>query len=493
MIRGTQKPIPKIEKTIQASIHNRFDVEVVDATTGQIKQKAVGHNTICNQLYSRMLVSSGTGEGYFNSIHYGSGTGTPSSSDTSLFSFVGSVDVSNVIDGYSAGEGTGVAYLRRKGQISESTAVGKTLTEVGIGYSVDKGSLCTHAILKDMNGNPVSIEKTDRDIINIYATVFVHYNPEGYGSGKIKIVPRFDTSGSFLMTLAGHWVSQKAVPTACLFASGWGAYTSGHASCSITTDWNYTDRIMTLTMSRLAAGSGNVGGFCTLCLNTGGSSSILVETGGNWYPYSEVIGEAVGTGDGETVNFALDFPFAYDAKIYVNGEEYSGVTVRSIPNKTALAQLHWIHSVSTPDLHIPPTVPSITASPSNVSGTGIFYNPSFEIGLGSITYARATIYTSNDLQNWVELGTNTTGSTKTINISEEHRHNKYWRVGGNYGGPYLVVNYPGEFSSLAVCFDTPPADGAVITADYKTPHIAKDSNHVFDFSLVIQLNEYNEG
>ena len=39
-------------------------------------------------------------------------------------------------------------------------------------------------------------------------------------------------------------------------------------------------------------------------------------------------------------------------------------------------------------------------------------------------------------------------------------------------------------------FTTAPASGAVITADYHTPTIAKDTNHVFDLTVTIQLGEY---
>ena len=46
-------------------------------------------------------------------------------------------------------------------------------------------------------------------------------------------------------------------------------------------------------------------------------------------------------------------------------------------------------------------------------------------------------------------------------------------------------------SSKNIHFDTPPAAGAVITADYTTDTIAKDANYVFDLSVTIQLGEYN--
>ena len=47
-------------------------------------------------------------------------------------------------------------------------------------------------------------------------------------------------------------------------------------------------------------------------------------------------------------------------------------------------------------------------------------------------------------------------------------------------------------SDANIHFDTPPAAGAVITADYTTKTIAKDENHVFDLTVTIQLGEYTE-
>ena len=41
-----------------------------------------------------------------------------------------------------------------------------------VGISQNRIRFPDHAMLKDMNGNQISIEKTDTDIINIYATVY---------------------------------------------------------------------------------------------------------------------------------------------------------------------------------------------------------------------------------------------------------------------------------------------------------------------------------
>ena len=62
----------------------------------------------------------------------------------------------------------------------------------------------------------------------------------------------------------------------------------------------------------------------------------------------------------------------------------------------------------------------------------------------------------------------------------------------NYGDGYLFAVHSTETRTTNIHFATPPAAGAVITADYHTPCIAKDENHVFDCSVTIQIGEYTE-
>src|SRR5574344_85211 len=86
IIGRTRELTRKVEATVPMNIHNRFDIEVIDSRTGKIRQRAQAENVICSQLWTRLLSTSGT---YFNYIHYGTGTGTPASANTSLFAFLG--------------------------------------------------------------------------------------------------------------------------------------------------------------------------------------------------------------------------------------------------------------------------------------------------------------------------------------------------------------------------------------------------------------------
>lgn len=172
-IRGrTRKITQNVNVPVEAKIHNRFDIEVIDSRTGEIRQRAQAENVICNQLWAK-LFSGYSNSQYFTYIHYGTGTGTPASTDTSLFTYLGNAAAG--MEEMETDPANCVYSCTKKIQLNELTAVGAALTEVGIGHGTDASTLCTHAMLKDMNGNQISIVKTSTDIINIYATIYVHW------------------------------------------------------------------------------------------------------------------------------------------------------------------------------------------------------------------------------------------------------------------------------------------------------------------------------
>ena len=176
---------------IKAGIHNRFDIEVIDARTGEVRKKAKAFNVICETLWTHLLSSSAST--YFNYIIYGSGSGTPSSTDTALFVREGAKATGGITFAYD--DDTLTASFMCPAVLGVSDAVGVTLSEVGIGY--DNTHIVTHAMLQDMNGNPITIEKTDTDIINIYATIFVH-KKESYSGMNLDIsYARSLTSGYY--------------------------------------------------------------------------------------------------------------------------------------------------------------------------------------------------------------------------------------------------------------------------------------------------------
>ena len=498
MIRGTKRVTSPRACSVQASIHNRFDIEVLDAETGEVKQKAQALNTVCTNLWSRIFSKST----YFNYIHYGTGTGTPSYSDTSLFAYLG--NASATYQTYKLDYSAGVFYVRKYIQLSASTAVGKTLTEVGIAHSTSTTSLCTHALLKDMNGNPISIQKTDTDVVNIYATVYVHFNPAGYDNGSISLICyENNITYFFLSFLAGH------ISYPLNYGMAFAGIGNGNSAVysppvgvlkSVTTVADSSTKTLTLTLARLETSDISSGGFDRIFFhcsrgsdyNYMGMPSIIISPGGNGFPYSEVASEAVGTGDGITTDFALDFPWARDVKVYVDGVETVDFSVDYAPIRTPYTEYC-----------IDPLLPNSTSEHHSLEvctysrlGSGIYYNRCWEIGLASVKANKGTaayqdgVYVSNDLVTWTKIAN--VSSSVTVTIPEEYRHYKYWRFYPDYAFPSSVFTLHGSYAGKALHFNTAPQSGAVITADYKCDCFAKDSNHVFDFSLVIQLGEYTE-
>lgn len=145
--------------------HNRYDVTLVDAKSGKVKQEVTAYNVMTNRFYSNLQ------QGYerrISSIMIGTGTGVPAPSDTSLFNEI------------SRNYGITTTAIRKEGPnqysrvytvtFSESDANG-VLTEVGVA-NTDR-ILWSHALFTDSEGNPITIEKTNTDRLTVALTMFL--------------------------------------------------------------------------------------------------------------------------------------------------------------------------------------------------------------------------------------------------------------------------------------------------------------------------------
>lgn len=389
-IRGMTRPLPiktgiipaavppevvALDANFNASIHNRFDVEVIDALTGEIKQRAQAENVICTDYWRNLFYSAGYNDIY---IAYGSGSGTPTSTDTALFSKLNAKAISTWTNTKDSDE---LYHFTGKIQISETESNGSTLTEVGLSYYSSGATIATHAMFKDANGNQISIAKINTDIVNIYATVFLHLTSEvmqGVSLEEVSPIVQYN----FQRAIAGMGIFFK--PSVFNWASY--VYSPSNVGTQLeaftqTSNPSSTNKKVTFTMSRIAASTANMsGGIAKIVLQgyyNSAQQNIVIPVSPLWYSGSNIIGEAVGTGNGTATAFATDFVHATNATIYVDGVAQTGVTVSD-------------------------------------------------------------------------------SATVTNNI----------------------------------VFTTPPASGAVITADYHTSVIAKDINHVFDFSITFNFGEY---
>jgi hypothetical protein len=516
MIRGTKRPrvkaveiiepeAQKIDAKLNAAIHNRFDIEVIDAKTGEIKQRAQAENIICNALWARLFAPNT----YFNYIHYGTGAGTPAATDTSLFTFLGYGTPGAADDAKEISMANSRYSYKRKIVLDENAANGATLTEVGVAHSTASSSLVTHAMLKDMNGNQISITKSDTDIINIYATIFLHFST--YDNGNIEL-NNFITGGSsdigfycenkFFGYLVGV-SSDSTYRGAKYWGPTHGRAWLNNAMKAAATSYNLPAKTITVTGTRMGASDNNIGGISGIILcpfmssNRPSSPWLYFRVGGDGYKETRIIGEAIGTGDGVTKRFSTDFGFASDATVYVDGVEETGATVNNEPLLYNNMGVYFESIVVENGVAYPAMWPAPGGGYMSISAGYKekyywYYNPFYEKGILSFWASRCIISVSDDLTTWVELF-NSTGS-ETVTVPQAYRNYKYWRLTAinSTNTPSFSTLTAENLDGKDIVFNADLAPGAVITADYTTKTIAKDENHVFDLTVTIQLGEYTE-
>ena len=510
MIRGTKRkienvcqPVSKVTANLDLSIHNRFDIEVLNAKTGEVKQRAQAENVICDTLWTYLL--DGTNEypsRYFNAIAFGSGTGTPAKTDTALFSNIGykampSIGSYNYVDTTklttTIDKVNRVYSITGRVQLLETEFNGSTITEVGLVNKYwNSNKPITHAMLKDMNGNQISIAKTNTDIINIYATIFFHW--QGNYNGNVLI----DYPSALCGCACGlqSYGCLRALSTIYFSANNPQiAYLQKTAAIT----YDVPNKKGTLTYPRIAAAEGNLG--------QDGIADIYVDNIHFNQAFAtpfDIASEAIATADGVLKDFSTAFGFLTGTPtIYVNGVQESNVVVdNDIPvggkvggyfqdcdstgaltgEKVAYCFYHYIAS----------------GNSDNDLGPGLSvyaYNPYYAtLGLNTIKfYSAIKISCSNDCATWVDLNslfTQDDTSKNIFRVPEQYVHYKYWRArNGSTSYAFECCNWMSE-NRHNIHFAAPPAAGSVITATYKTKHIPKDANHVFDFSVTVGFNEY---
>ncbi|MDD2267968.1 MAG: hypothetical protein PHY15_00285 [Eubacteriales bacterium] len=177
----------------KAVIHNRFDVEVRDAKTNELKQTAVAYNIILNTWFN-YLTKSGGADKYadpLKAICVGKGTGTLDVTRTTLFGYIGRKTPTTIETVYEYP----TSYITKEIRIESTEFNGNTITEVGFmaGYYNTYFYEITHAFLQDSEGNQIAIEKTDTDVVIIRGTFYVTFNCTGFGDNGI--YPPADQNG----------------------------------------------------------------------------------------------------------------------------------------------------------------------------------------------------------------------------------------------------------------------------------------------------------
>ena len=307
----------------KAILHNRFDVKVVDAESGKVKQTAVGYNVILNYYFSSRLLNTPhyKTSNLLTYISIGTGTGIPAVTDTSLFNFLTRKEVTTLETVYDYP----TSYTTKQIKLEATECNGHNITEVGFqSYrSATFGGTyyqMTHAMLQDSEGNQIAIAKTDTDVVYITATFYATYTPSGFGANGIYPTAENNYLLRWLLTgTTDNYVRFSRFPLEyssdmSVKFHGSKNYTFSNGEGNIET-YQYDLPVVTFLDSE--------------CNNRIVKHLGVAGVGAFTFPNHEVFPPyrvnhlVIGEGDGETAEFNVKAPLiqAGTARVFIDGEE----------------------------------------------------------------------------------------------------------------------------------------------------------------------------
>jgi hypothetical protein len=512
-----------LDLKIPITIHNKFEIEIKNAESGDVTQKAIAYNVVLDQYFSNLINNAATPLGY---ISIGRGTGVLSTSRTGLFNQITSraATIVTVAKAYPT------SYTKRKVVFNPEEYVGEVITEVGF-------TGATHAMLQDSEGNPISITKTDTDILTVYATFYCTL-PSSIFDGRATwgtvddnaflawIIDDSYTGISTSNSGPSIGLSDVLEPTTVA------AFSNGNSIASSVsmvgwTSWvrDIANKKITIPVKRLDVNTGN--GFIKAIkfVGTSGKTMFILRL-----PHAasfggmSFTGVSLGTGDGARTDFDIKVPIV---KANTEAIKVNGVTKTKDIDYTIDYNTRYGESISSGKgymsrrniaagyIYTELEVGGGSFSPGNQANVyptaneamfqwdfetpvvidavmAFAYNSSWILGC-------MKVLGSNDGVNWDTVATisNITDNGSCVNAWTTVKFNnttayRFYRWGGsnsltNCDANSITKGLKLLFGKKAIHFITPPVNGAAITADCQTDYILKNTNYVMDIGLSIQL------
>lgn len=155
---------------------------------GVLRQEVNTHNVICTIFYKKWGSHIWGPEINMCPLQVGSGVDIPSALDTSLTSLLWTINCDSSDLSYHLREtedDVEWCQLTNKYTIPASTSYVGTIAECGLYSNGHNQCLITHSLLLDAEGNAISINKTDLDIVIIEVSIRFYFN----NTEDIKVVP----------------------------------------------------------------------------------------------------------------------------------------------------------------------------------------------------------------------------------------------------------------------------------------------------------------
>lgn len=362
-----------MQAKIRTIYDNEYRLQLRDSITGEIKQDIKTHNVVLNRLWEiKSLTETDWTMPCANirGISVGSGTGTPSASDSGLFNELWNLKGTKKVK-YFGDEDTGVEITLVATFPANASYVGN-ITEVGIrvnayesSYNSDYGNV-THALLQDAEGNPISMNKTDLD--ELVVTAIFRFTMEGVG---FKLLPLWSSwLGAYFRDNSNASMLCQTFLTVQRAKKGYAGSNAGYVSqgdyskeTGITDltlqpkpSYNPATHTFVFTNSRVQATAGNTHYYNSLLLNNFGYWTL---PNPDIFPFYTIDGIEIGIGDG--VRTVFDNPLNYFVQdtevITVNGVQMTrnvDYTIDYHNNKDMLVEIsegHFAHNHSDLDVY----------------------------------------------------------------------------------------------------------------------------------------------
>ena len=450
--------------TQNVSIHNKFDIEVRDFITGELKQEVTAYNIVLNAMWSRLVNLTA----YFTNIHFGTGSGSLDPTRTSLFSWLGQKSATNT----EVIKELPVSSWRRQIVLKPEEFVGQNLTEVGIAYGTGSSNLVTHAMLKDAEGNPISIIKTATDVVTIFATVFVTFSTDNAtlcGMPDNNPLVNYLVGGSTFPSCS-YYVGPSDIETFEISPGNGASETFGSTSSVSIANWvkDVANKKITTPAMRFGTATGN-GDILEASFGSETSSPIFritlpLEGVFVGQPYVDV---PIGVGDGSTDKFLLPS----------KNIKQDSITTKVNGSITAVA-LEQVNSTFNFKFNDPATLPTD-------DGYGAALTPDGSV-LAVAHWGSPYITTYDWLEGaWVKrpdpATLPTSGNTGTgVALTPDGSVLAVAHIGSPY-----ITTYDCKPRQTLLTFDEAPLLGEIIMANYTTKGIHKTDQYVIDMSCSI--------
>lgn len=510
-----------IELKAPMSLKNEYVLELYDKDN-KLKDKAYAYNLVTKTLWKQFFSTSCAPFFY---IHIGTGSGTPSTTDVRLFTFLASAGTSRKSINYAYPTSTAVYTATFP---ASASSVG-TLTEVGFSRNGSNTAdlLTTHAMLQDSEGNPITINKTDTDTLIVTATVHVTVTavePLILPAASSSLCNKILTDGTSINPKVKMYIfASKTYPAMSEIS-----YIDS-SDCSA----SYTNRYFKWPTTRIGTSTGN-----NRYINCIGTPSIgyVALPNESIFPAYELQPISVGTGDGITTTFTCPIPdfientevITVDGVELTRGVDYTVDPIgNSALNASAISAYSNFATKLSGGIYVTDTTNVYQFGIKATNGTGYhlgtqdkallfdlgsektcnaIYIDSLTVPNTSVTSATAcTVYLecSNNNVEWSSVASVNTAFIRPNSLSSLPSQYKniltkfdpvsarYWRIYGSSsssllnsrglgsGGGNSFFGYVGD----GIIFKEPPAEGAEIKIKATVNRPYKTSDYLIDWNV----------